>query len=72
MRHGLESSASYFWLDVVSINQHEARAVPRPSSWWADTFADAIRAFGALVVVATPWHAPRPLSRAWCLWEVRR
>ena len=25
---------------------------------------------GHTVMLLSPWHAPQPLTRAWCLWEL--
>ena len=39
-------------------------------SWWTDTFAGVIASLGRTVLVLQPWHAPVPLGRSWCLWEI--
>jgi tetratricopeptide (TPR) repeat protein len=31
---------------------------------------DMVRAIGHTVLYLDPWHAPAPLLRAWCLWEI--
>jgi tetratricopeptide (TPR) repeat protein len=57
-----------FWVDVAVNNQHEAPQ--RPFSWWRGTFRRSIAAIGKVILVLAPWNDPRPLRRAWCLWEI--
>lgn len=57
-----------FWVDVAVNNQHEAPQ--RPFSWWCGTFRHSIAAIGKVILVLSPWNDPRPLRRAWCLWEI--
>jgi hypothetical protein len=49
-------------------SQHSAYV--RLQTWWSDTFAAAVRAIGHTALVLQPWHAPVPLQRSWCLWEL--
>jgi hypothetical protein len=59
----------YFWFDVFVNNQH-AEGLNHPFEWWCSTFKDDIAAIGTVLLVMTPWDAPIPLTRAWCLWEI--
>ena len=58
----------YFWFDTFSVDEHASQA--RPQSWWSTTFMEAIAQIGHTVMVLSPWEAPLPLTRAWCLWEI--
>ena len=57
-----------FWVDLAVNNQHDAPELP--FSWWCSTFRKSIAAIGKVVLVLAPWNDPRPLRRAWCLWEI--
>lgn len=59
---------SYFWLDIFVVDENAAHTYP--SSWWQTSFTEAVRAIGHTALVLTPWSAPVPLRRAWCLWEI--
>jgi hypothetical protein len=59
----------YFWFDIFVNNQH-AEGLNHPFEWWCSTFKDNIAAIGKVLLVMTPWDAPIPLTRAWCLWEI--
>jgi hypothetical protein len=56
-----------FWLDLVSNNQHKTS--DRPFTWWTTCFRDNIGRLGRVLLVLE-WGTPRPLKRAWCLWEI--
>jgi tetratricopeptide (TPR) repeat protein len=56
----------YVWMDTLVVNQHEAPA--RPQSWWSSTFHNAIKIIGTVILVVEPWHSPKALTRAWCLY----
>ena len=58
----------FWWFDVFSIDEHSA--VVRPQRWWSETFKAAIQLMGHTVMILSPWDAPIPLTRAWCLWEL--
>jgi hypothetical protein len=55
------------WFDIFSINQH------KPTQWtfdWLSTaFMSAIENFGRTVVILSPWYAPIPFARLWCIYE---
>jgi hypothetical protein len=59
----------YFWFDIFVNNQH-AEGLNHPFEWWCSAFKDNIAAIGTVLLVMTPWDAPIPLTRAWCLWEI--
>ena len=54
--------------DVFVSNQHKGSALD--TSWFKDAFAQAITRIGHTLLVLQPWHAPLPLTRSWCLWEI--
>ena len=49
-------------------NQHKAAKLE--TIWFIDAFAQAVRRNGHTLLVLQPWHAPLPLTRSWCLWEI--
>jgi hypothetical protein len=67
---GLPADAppQFIWFDCFSIDEHATQALPQ--EWWASTFAEAIALIGHTVMLLSPWDAPTPLTRAWCLWEL--
>ena len=58
----------YFWFDVLSANQHKKEDTP--FEWWCSTFRDNIASIGRVLLIMTPWNAPLPITRSWCLWEI--
>ena len=54
--------------DVFVGNQH--RAAELPQAWWTQAFRQSVIDIGRTVLVLQPWHAPVPLTRSWCLWEI--
>ena len=63
-----DAVAPYLWLDIFVSSQHNTKSLD--SAWWSNAFAQAIRAIGHTALVLQPWHAPVPLKRSWCLWEI--
>ena len=63
-----DQETAYFWFDCFSLDQHAHNA--QDSLWWSTTFMAAIGMMGHTVMVLSPWNAPRPLTRSWCLWEL--
>merc|ERR1712113_994123 len=60
-----ETPKEYYWVDCFAINQHRV--------WDAgelDELGPTIKACGNLLIAASPWSAPLPFTRAWCLFEV--
>ena len=57
----------FFWFDIFSNNQH--KAPNREFSWWQTVFRDNIGKLKRTLLVLE-WDDPKPLSRAWCLWEM--
>ena len=55
------------WLDIFSINQHAHTAWT--FDWLSNAFMSAIRTFGRTVMVLSPWYAPIPFTRLWCIFE---
>ena len=62
------SAPIFWWFDTFSIDEHDG--VCKPQRWWSETFKAAIEIMGHTVMLLSPWDAPRPLTRAWCLWEL--
>jgi len=56
------------WFDIFSQNQHAAQDLDY--EWWSSTFQSAIKMFGHTIMILSPWEDPKPLTRAWCLFEV--
>jgi hypothetical protein len=58
----------FWWFDCFAIDEHATQALPQ--EWWSTTFKEAIQMMGHTVMLLSPWDAPTPLRRAWCLWEL--
>ena len=58
----------FFWFDTFAIDEHASQ--DRPQEWWSTTFKKAIEMMGHTVMMLSPWDAPQPLTRSWCLWEL--
>jgi len=61
------STPTVFWFDVFSNNQHKTAV--RDFTWWQTVFRDNIGRLKRTLLVLE-WNDPKPLSRAWCLWEM--
>jgi len=57
-----------FWVDLCVNSQWKVTTLP--FEWWSSTFLNAVGAIGHTCLVLSPWDAPIPLTRAWCLWEI--
>ena len=56
----------FIWFDLFSNNQIEAPNLD--FDWWSGTFKNAIKDFGYVVMVISPWNNPVPLhGRGACL-----
>ncbi len=62
------SAPAFFWFDTFSIDEHATQELPQ--EWWGTTFRDAVEKIGHTAMMLSPWDAPVPLTRAWCLWEL--
>eukprot|EP00055_Hartaetosiga_balthica_P015396 m.90722 g.90722 ORF g.90722 m.90722 type:complete len:960 (+) comp8854_c2_seq2:252-3131(+) len=60
---------TFFWFDVFCVNQNASSDLPQ--DWWSTTFLRNIRTIGKVVLVLSPWSNPVPLTRCWCLWEIK-
>jgi len=56
-----QPTPTVFWFDIFSNNQH--KAPNREFTWW-----QTVKLKRTLLVLE--WDDPKPLSRAWCLWEM--
>ena len=54
--------------DIFVGSQHKAAALD--TRWFKDAFAQVVKQIGHTLLVLQPWHAPLPLTRSWCLWEI--
>ena len=63
-----EHPGSYYWYDIVMINQNLVAEVPE--DWWSTTFMDLIKDIGTVLLLLSPWNDPIVVKRAWCLWEI--
>jgi hypothetical protein len=57
-----------FWIDLAVNDQWNSPTLTY--DWWSGTFASIIKQIGHTMLVLSPWDAPIPLTRAWCLWEI--
>jgi len=56
-----------FWFDLFSNNQHNTNT--RDFTWWQTVFKNNIGILNCTLLVLK-WDDPKPLTRAWCLWEM--
>ena len=63
-----DAPESFYWFDTFAIDEHASQ--DRPQEWWSTTFQQAIEMMGHTVMMLSPWDAPQPLTRSWCLWEL--
>tara|TARA_A100001015_G_scaffold320042_1_gene445009 strand:+ start:1376 stop:4126 length:2751 start_codon:yes stop_codon:yes gene_type:complete len=69
LKHHFEGETGIIiWFDLFSNNQIKAPNLP--FDWWQNTFMEAIKRLGRVVMVLSPYTDPIPFKRAWCLWEV--
>ena len=62
-----QSETVFFWFDIFSNNQHKTSV--RDFTWWQTVFRDNIGSLKRTLLVLE-WKDPKPLTRAWCLWEM--
>jgi hypothetical protein len=51
----VEVGDAVLWFDVFSAPQHEMQEIPRPPSWWMNTFKCSIERMGNLILVVDSW-----------------
>lgn len=59
--------SAVFWFDLF---QNDQNRTDKPHEWWATRFQKMVSAIGHTLLLLSPWDAPIPLTRAWCLWEI--
>ena len=59
---------TFFWVDIFVCFQHKAAKLSQ--EWWSRTFRRCVVDIGFTILVLSPWHAPAPLTRSWCVWEL--
>jgi len=62
-----QATPTVFWFDIFSNNQHKAHT--REFTWWQTVFRNNIGKLKRTLLVLE-WDDPKPLKRAWCLWEM--
>jgi len=67
---GGEQQQAMYWLDLVTINQHDAEIGAQPRDWWTSTFTDHLASIGSTVVLMRSLQQPVVTTRSWCLWEI--
>lgn len=60
---------SYYWFDLFVVNQQ--REASYDQEWFEGALKASIRAIKCVLLVMSPWNDPVPLTRAWCLWEIK-
>ena len=55
----------FYYLDIFAINQHDVTKEGE-----LDKLGETIVECGTLLLASSPWSAPLPLTRAWCLYEL--
>ncbi len=68
VRNNNDGIERLYWIDLFVNLQH--KTINRPFEWWSRTFKESIGKIGKTVLILCPWDEPRPLKRAWCLWEI--
>eukprot|EP00940_MAST-03C_sp_MAST-3C-sp2_P000231 g231.t1 len=63
-----EGKQTYYWLDIVAINQHKTQSLS--DDFWSNAFRRSIGKIGRTLVVIYPWKNPICTKRCWCLWEI--
>lgn len=58
----------YLWIDLFCFNQQIQ--APHSTQFFTEAFKKTIKSFQEVVIVFYPWQNPKPLKRAWCLWEI--
>jgi tetratricopeptide (TPR) repeat protein len=61
-----ETVPTIFWFDLFSNPQHAT--AEKTFEWWTGCFRDNIQRIGHTLLVLE-WEDPKPLTRAWCVWE---
>ena len=69
-QHFKDETDVTIWFDVFSVNQHATDTYGDNTDWWAESFKNAVKEIGRVVVILHPWENPIPFTRAWCLWEI--
>lgn len=57
----------FFWFDLVTNDQH---GTSKPFEWWCTRFRESVEQIGRTLIVCSPWHAPIPTTRCWCVYEL--
>jgi len=71
----LKPNRTYVWICAFCVNQHrvrEARAKNEvvPFHTFAEEFGSRVKGIRHILALMGPWHEPRYVSRAWCLYEM--
>ena len=58
-----------FWIDLFSLSQH-LDLVDGALEGWLSLVREHVARIDYTLVVLSPWDASKPLTRAWCLYEI--
>ena len=63
-----ENPNTYFWFDLFTNDQNANDK--KDADWYSTTFRESIKRIGTVVLILSPWQDPKPIKRAWCLFEI--
>eukprot|EP00037_Helgoeca_nana_P031234 m.395474 g.395474 ORF g.395474 m.395474 type:complete len:1017 (-) comp28352_c2_seq7:6083-9133(-) len=58
------------WIDIATVPQHREAQRELAPDFFYNQFMDGIKTIGRMVSVMWPVHAPIPVTRSWCVWEI--
>ena len=67
-RARLDPATTYFWVCDYVIRQGGIDDCAPGSRF--ENLTLSVCTIGRTLLLADPWHDPRPLRRSWCLWEI--
>jgi tetratricopeptide (TPR) repeat protein len=62
------SETRYYWNDVFVIDENQTDKFPK--EYFYTTFRDAVGSIGRTLLVMGSLKNAKPLTRAWCIWEI--
>eukprot|EP00912_Choanoflagellata_sp_UC4_P001110 UC4_evm1s687 len=68
IEYGEENPGTYYWFDILGVDQNQEMNMP--PEWWETTFKATVGQIGSTLLILSPWNNPRPMTRAWCLFEI--
>ena len=67
-QHAQENPDAYFWFDLFTNDQNANN--DKDADWYSTTFRESIKSIGHVLLILSPWNKPKPIKRAWCLFEI--